>query len=234
MIRRVAVTLVLCFCCTLIFAQQKEIVSINYGIKGGFSSTIYEVNELMVVGRPINEFIAKSEISSFYTAFARINIKRHYLQTEISYNISNYSIEFNKDQWDPSTQSYEKSIISTKILGLEVPLYYGYHILKEGPYGLSFYIGPKAKFVLTDYSKHTFENSPYKELAESIYPINFSLMTGLGINISRIFFDFSFEYGLHNISKGFSTVDTDNNFSTNSLIFNRRKNVLSFSIGFMF
>jgi hypothetical protein len=218
----------------LTFAQQKGVALINYGVKGGFSSTIYEVNELSVAGSPINEFIAKSEISSFYTAFARINIKRHYLQTEVSYNISNYSIEFSRDQWDDTAQPHDKSIIGTKIIGLEVPFYYGYHILKEGPYGLSFYIGPKAKFVLTNYSRHTFENSPYKELEESIYPINFSLMTGLGVNISRIFFDFSFEYGLHNISKEFNTIDTENNFSTNSLIFNRRKNVLSFSIGFMF
>lgn len=234
MIRRVAITLLLCLCCMLTFAQQKGVALINYGVKGGFSSTIYEVNELSVAGSPINEFIAKSEISSFYTAFARINIKRHYLQTEVSYNISNYSIEFSRDQWDDTAQPHDKSIIGTKIIGLEVPFYYGYHILKEGPYGLSFYIGPKAKFVLTNYSRHTFENSPYKELEESIYPINFSLMTGLGVNISRIFFDFSFEYGLHNISKEFNTIDTENNFSTNSLIFNRRKNVLSFSIGFMF
>lgn len=234
MIRRVAITLLLCLCCMLTFAQQKRVALINYGVKGGFSSTIYEVNELSVAGSPINEFIAKSEISSFYTAFARINIKRHYLQTEVSYNISNYSIEFSRDQWDDTAQPHDKSIIGTKIIGLEVPFYYGYHILKEGPYGLSFYIGPKAKFILTNYSRHTFENSPYKELEESIYPINFSLMTGLGVNISRIFFDFSFEYGLHNISKEFNTIDTENNFSTNSLIFNRRKNVLSFSIGFMF
>lgn len=234
MIRRVAITLLLCLCCMLTFAQQKGVALINYGVKGGFSSTIYEVNELSVAGSPINEFIAKSEISSFYTAFARINIKRHYLQTEVSYNISNYSIEFSRNQWDDTAQPHDKSIIGTKIIGLEVPFYYGYHILKEGPYGLSFYIGPKAKFVLTNYSRHTFENSPYKELEESIYPINFSLMTGLGVNISRIFFDFSFEYGLHNISKEFNTIDTENNFSTNSLIFNRRKNVLSFSIGFIF
>ena len=234
MIRRVSITLLPCLCCMLTFAQQKGVALINYGVKGGFSSTIYEVNELSVAGSPINEFIAKSEISSFYTAFARINIKRHYLQTEVSYNISNYSIEFSRDQWDDTAQPHDKSIIGTKIIGLEVPFYYGYHILKEGPYGLSFYIGPKAKFILTNYSRHTFENSPYKELEESIYPINFSLMTGLGVNISRIFFDFSFEYGLHNISKEFNTIDTENNFSTNSLIFNRRKNVLSFSIGFMF
>ena len=232
--RRVAIILALCFCCTFTFARQKGTAFINYGIKGGFSSTFYEVNNFMVAQRPIHEFIAKSEISSFYTVFARINIKRHYIQTEGSYNISNYSIEFDKDLWDSSAQPHESSIISTKIVGLEVPLYYGYHVLKEGPYGMSLYFGPKAKFILTDYSNHTFENSPYKTLEEDIYPINFSLMAGLGINISRIFFDFSFEYGLHNISKGFNTTDAGNSFSTNSLVFNRRKNVLSFSIGFMF
>ncbi len=234
MIRRVAVTFTLCLLCTFAFARQEGVVSINYGVKGGFSSTFYEVNDFIVAQSPINEFISKSEISSFYTVFARLNMKRHYLQTELSYNISNYSIEFDKDLWDSSAQPHEKSTIGTKILGLEIPLCYGYHILKDGPYGLSLYFGPKAKVILTDYSNHTFENSPYKTLEEDIHPINFSLITGVGISISRVFFDFSFEYGLHNISKGFTTTDTENSFSTNSLIFNRRKNVLSFSIGFMF
>ena len=59
-------------------------------------------------------------------------------------------------------------------------------------------------------------------------------MIGMGINISRIFFDFSFEYGLHNISKEFTTIDFENVSSTQALRFNRRKNVLSFSVGFMF
>lgn len=232
--RRVAIILALCFCCTLTFARQKGTSLVSYGVKAGFSSTFYEVEELTVAGSPINEFTAKSEISSFYTAFARVNIKRHYLQTEFSYNISHYSIEFSKDQWDPSAQSHEISAISTKITGFEVPLFYGYHLLKEGPYGFSFYAGPKAKFILTDYSQHNFENSPYQSFEEKIQPINFSIMAGLGINISRMFFDFSFEYGLHNISKGFNTTDAENHTSTHNLIFNRRKNVLSFSVGFMF
>ena len=47
-------------------------------------------------------------------------------------------------------------------------------------------------------------------------------------------FDFSFEYGLHNISNGFITIDIEENTSPDNLIFNRRKNVYSFSIGFMF
>lgn len=234
MARRVAVILTLYLCCLCTFAQQRESTLFNYGIKGGFSSTIYEVHELAVIGMPINNYMTKSEISSFYTAFIRLNAKRHYLQTEISYNISNYSIDFSTNQWNPSAQPQDKSVISTKISGIEVPLYYGYHILKEGPYGLSFYIGPKAKFILTNYSRHTFLNFPYTQIKESINPINFSLMAGLGISIFPIFFDFSFEYGLNNISNGFTTVDIDDNISSTNLIFNRRKNVFSFSIGFMF
>ena len=234
MIRRAAAILTLCLCCALTSAQQRRATLINYGVKGGFSSTIYEVHELEVAGMPINDYMAKSEISSFYTVFTRVNIKRHYLQTELSYNICNYSIDFSSDQWSTSAQPHDESTISTKIIGLEVPLYYGYHILKEGPYGLSLYIGPKAKFILTDYSRHTFENFPYIHIEESIHPINFSLMAGLGINISRVFFDFSFEYGLHNISNGFTTTDIEGNSSPDNLIFDRRKNVLSFSIGFMF
>jgi hypothetical protein len=215
-------------------AQQKGSSSINYGVKGGFSSTIYEVKELAVAGAPINNYIAKSEISSFYTAFARVNMKRHYLQTEVSYNISNYTINFSTNQFNPSAQPHDKSTIGTKIIGLEVPLYYGYHILQNGPYGLSFYIGPKAKFTITDFSRHTFDNFPYTEIKENINPINFSCMIGLGINISRVFFDFSFEYGLHNISNGFTTIDLEEYSSCEDFIFDRRKNVLSFSIGFMF
>ena len=232
--RRIAVILIfsLCFACT--FAKQRKYALFNCGIKGGFSSTFYEVNELAVDGIPINNFTTKSEISSFYTFFLRSNIKRHYLQTEASYNISNYTLEFSSDQWMSTAQPNELSIIGTKIIGVEVPLYYGYHILREGPYGMSFFIGPKAKFVLTDFSKHTFENFPYQTIEESIYPINFSLMVGLGINISRVFFDFSFEYGLHNISNGFTTIDVKEESSVQDLIFNRRKNVLSFSVGFMF
>ena len=234
MTRRAIILSLLCSCWAFTFAQKQKTALFNYGVKVGFSSTIYEVRDFMVASMPIKDYMAKSEISSFYTVFARANIKRHYLQTEVSYNISNYSIEFGTDQWNPLALAHEKSIISTKIVGFEIPLFYGYHILQQGPYGLSFYIGPKAKFIMTDLSSHTFEQSTYKQFEEHIRPMNFSLMTGLGINISRVFFDFSFEYGLHNISQGFTTVDTSDNLHSDDFIFNRRKNVLSFSLGFMF
>lgn len=234
MTRRAIILSLLCTCWAFTFAQKRESAPINFGVKGGFSSTIYEVRELSIGGMPINDYMAKSEISSFYTLFARTNLRLHYLQTEVSYNISNYSIEFDETEWNPTAPGHTRSSISTKIIGIEVPLFYGYHILKQGPYGLSFYMGPKAKFILTGLSNHVFEQSPYQAFEESIRPINFSLMMGMGINISRVFFDFSLEYGLHNISNGFTTVDLDDNRRTGDLIFDRRKNVFSFSLGFMF
>ena len=232
--RRSAAFLILCFSFACTFAKQRDYTLFNCGVKGGFSSTFYEVNTLEVNGIPINDFTTKSEISSFYTFFLRSNIKRHYLQAEASYNISNYTLVFDSNLWMPTAQPDELSVIGTKIIGFEVPLYYGYHLLREGPYGMSLFIGPKAKFVLTNLSKHTFENFPYKTIEETIYPINFSIMVGLGVNISRFFFDFSFEYGLHNISNGLTTTDVKDIPSTKDLIFDRRKNVLSFSVGFMF
>lgn len=233
--RQIAVTIA-CLCCvTSMHARQHKEPLINYGAKTGFSSTIYEVNRLQVSSMPINEYTTKSEISSFYTFFARINIKQsHYLQTEVSYNISNYTIAFPTQQWKPTALPQETSSISTKITGFEVPLFYGYHILKEGSYGMSFYAGPKAKLTLTNHSSHYFENFTYTSITESIRPINFSLMVGMGVNIQRVFFDFSFEYGLHNISKGFVTTNEYKDTNSEDFAFDRRKNVLSFSVGFMF
>ena len=216
------------------YGQQKPSVTLNYGLKTGFSSTIYDVRDFSVLQTPITEYTSHSEISSFYTGFLRVNLHRHYLQTECSYNISKYSISFPVYQWHPVSDSREQSIIYTKITGIELPIYYGYHIIKDGDYGMSFYMGPKAKFVLTDISNHVFEKLPFSKVTEVIHPMNFSMMLGLGISISPVFFDFSFEYGLHNISDYFDTTLFNGKVATDALVFNRRKNVLSFSIGFMF
>ena len=216
------------------YGQHKSEFSINYGVKTGFSSTIYDVNEFTVLQTPITEYTSHSEISSFYTGFVRFNLNRHYLQTECSYNISKYSISFPVSEWYPISESKDNSAIYTKITGIEFPLYYGYHIIKDREYGMSFFMGPKAKFVITDISNHVFEKLPFSNVAEVIYPINFSLMVGLGISISPVFFDFSFEYGLHNISDYFEATLFNGDISHNALVFDRRKNVLSFSIGFMF
>ena len=229
--RRLMVFVLVLSLCLVTHAKHKQESKVNYGVKAGFSSTMYDIIRLEVNSAPISEYSAKSELSSFFTVFTRFNIKRHYLQTELSYNISNYSILFPSHQWAPSLEKSQQSVINTQINGLELPIYYGYHILKDGPYGMSFYMGPKAKYVINEHSRFLFTNFPYSDIEEEILPLNFSLMLGLGVSINRMFFDFSFEYGLHNISQGIKSVDSEGTPHTQGIIFDRRKNVLSFSFG---
>ena len=59
-------------------------------------------------------------------------------------------------------------------------------------------------------------------------------MAGFSVSISHIVFDISFEAGLNNISRYFTTTDANGQTSTDDLIFNRRKNGVSFSLGVIF
>ena len=49
--RRGTVILVLCLCSVLAHARQKEASLINYGVKSGFSSTLYAVQDLSIAGK---------------------------------------------------------------------------------------------------------------------------------------------------------------------------------------
>lgn len=208
--------------------------SFNYGLRGSFSSTFYSVERLYIDGTDIDDITTKSEVSLSYAAFARLNMRRHYLQTEVSYSISRYSILFPTAQWNSNATSSDISAISTRLMGVEMPFYYGYYLQDEGPYRLSLFAGPKVNFILPGQSQHLFEKFSQTDIDETIWPFIFSGVVGFNVSISHMFFDISFEGGLNNISRYFTTTDADGQISTDNIIFNRRKNAVSFSIGLIF
>lgn len=208
--------------------------SFNYGARASFSSTFYSVEKLYIDGTDINDITTKSEVSLSYAAFARLNIRHHYLQTEAAYTISRYSILFPTALWSPSATSSDISTISTELFGLEVPLYYGYYLEDQSPYRLAIFGGPKVNFILPGRSRHLFENFSQADIDETIWPFIFSGVIGFNVNISHLYFDISFEAGLNNISRYFTTIDNHGQVSTDDFIFNRRKNGVSFSIGAIF
>lgn len=117
---------------------------------------------------------------------------------------------------------------------------YGYNIIKEGPYSLAVFAGPKVRYIWDKKSKVTFENFEQQNIKEELRPLNLSFTAGVAVTISRIFFDFRYDIGLHNISKRVSyKVPADNgtvnkNASNHEIRFHRRDNVLSFSLGIFF
>ena len=220
---------------------QKE-HSVNFGVKGGFTSSLFLVSNFSVNGVVINEVQNNYKIGYFGSVFMRLNVERHFLQPEISYNINRCNITFEKPLPDDAPDGVipEEASITSSIHSIDIPVIYGYNIIKEGPYSLAIFGGPKIRYIWARKSKVTFDNFDQQNIKEKLRPLNLSITAGVAVTISRIFFDFRYDIGLHNISKNV-TYDVSSNGdindeanSNNEIRFHRRDNVLSFSFGVFF
>ena len=168
---------------------------INIGIKAGFNSSMFMVSELKIKDVTIDEVQNNYKIGYFGALFMRINMKKHFIQPEVSYNVSKCEITFDK-------------------------------------------LGSQHPAIEPDYASHneiTFKNFDQKGIHEKLYPFNVSAMIGVGVNISRIFFDFRYEQGIGNISKSiiYDNINSDGSTGVSNIIFRRRDSALSFSLGFI-
>ncbi len=209
---------------------------VNFGIKGGFTSSLFLVSNLSINGISINEVQNNYKIGYFGSLFMRINFGKHFLQPEVSYNINRCNITFYEPGEIENTS--EPASITSSIHSIDIPVIYGYNVIKDGDYSMAIFGGPKLRYIWNKKSEVTFENFSINNLHERLYPINASFTMGASVTISRVFFDFRYDIGLHNISR---EVTEDNTALSSSatgsgteLRFHRRDNVLSFSLGIFF
>ncbi len=209
---------------------------INFGLKAGFNSSMFLVSRFKIKDVSIKDYQNNYKIGYFGAMFMRFNIQRHFLQPEISYNISRCEIEFDKLGSQHPDIAPDYASINSTIHSIDIPLLYGFNITKNGPYGMSIFLGPKLKCIWTRKNKITFDNFDQKGIYEELKPFNFSAVIGVAVNISRIFFDFRYEQGLHNISRSvlYDNINTDGSIGVSNLTLNRREQVLSFSLGVLF
>lgn len=207
---------------------------VNFGFRAGFNSSMYLVSDFKINDVTIKEIHNTTfKIGYYGTAFARLNFEKHYLQPELSYQVSRCEITFDKLGSQHPNIDPNYATIHSKIHSLEMPVLYGYNIIKEGPYGLSVFGGAKVKFLWNNMNRITFENFDQKDIKEELYPITLSVTAGVAVNISNVFFDFRYEQGLRNISKSVTYADMESSES-GRMTLNRRENILSFSLGIMF
>lgn len=230
--------MLLAFC---VFGQEKKSKTpnerkVNFGLKGGFNSSMYFVSKLQLNGLKINDTQNNYKIGYVGSIFVRFNMKKHFIQPELSYSVSRCEIQFDKLNSQNPDVAPDYAFVNSTIQSLEMPLLYGYSIVKKGPYGMSVFIGPKLRYLWNRDRDITFENFDQESVKEELYPFNISGVLGVGVNISNLYFDFRYEIGMRNISK---SVTYDNTASTNDdvaapIIFNRRDLALSFSLGLIF
>ncbi len=203
---------------------------INFGFRSGFNSSMYLVSDFKIHEVTIDDIINTYKIGYLGSFFLRLNFQRHYIQPEISYQVSRCEISFDRLGSQLPPIKPDNMVIKSKIHSIEVPVLYGYNIIKSGPYGFSVFGGPKIKYLMNNLNEIEFENFDQKNLNEKLYPINLSLTVGVAVNISNIFFDFRYEQGLSNISKSV-TYDNMESRESRYITFDRRDNILSFSLG---
>lgn len=228
------------------YSNKNESVSwlrnVNIGVKGGFTASLFLIPHFTVNGIAIDEVQNNYKVGYFGSFFMRINFGRHYLQPEISYNVNRCNITFDKPlpEGSPEGKIPEQASITSSLHSIDIPVIYGYNFIKNGPYSLGIFIGPKIRCMLTHQSKVTFENFDQEHIQETLRRFNLSATFGVAVTISKIFFDFRYDIGLHNISKRIAyVIPADNDTletqdADKGMYFHRRDNVLSFSLGVFF
>lgn len=239
--RRCALCLITILICLFGYPQEgiKKITKsscINYGMKGGFNSSMYFVDKFKIKDVTIDEIQNNYKVGYFGSIFMRINMERHFVQPELAYTVSKSNISFDKKGSQHPDIEPDYASINSTIRTFELPILYGYNFIKSGPYGMCFFLGPEIKYIWQQKSRLSFGNFDQKGIEEELFPVNISAVIGVGVTISRIFFDFRYDIGIYNISKSvtYENITQEGEEQTSNITFNRRNNILSFSLGVIF
>lgn len=141
-------------------------------------------------------------------------------------------------QYITTTQALEEStstVANLKIKGysLQMPIMVGVHIIKQAPYSLSFMVGPNVKYNYDTLYSATYSGSTH-DFSSDDSPFEIGIAAGIGVSIWRLFFDFSYEFGLNKAQSDFKDKQPQQPEVAKNLRLDKRTNMMSFSLGFLF
>lgn len=218
---------------TLSKSQKSKV---NLGFKGGFNSSMFFMDEFMLGTESVKGLQNNYKVGYFGAFFGRFNLKKHhFIQPEISYNVSKGSVSIQNELENSSILPGE-ALIKNTITSINIPLLYGYKFVDSEPYGMAFFVGPQVAWTWKEQTSHEFTGFYQQDIYEQIHPFNYSAVLGLAVNVSNIFFDFRYEMGLHNLTRSvtYDQSQTTSPYNEMDIVLKYRKNVMSFSVGVMF
>ena len=209
---------------------------VNCGVRAGFNSSLFFVSDFNINGNKINDYYNNYKLGYFGTFFIRVNMKRHFIQPEFTYNVNKGEMSFDKMGSVHPAVEPKYAAIKSSLHCLELPILYGYNIIKRDPYSLSVLVGPKVRYILQKQSKLRLESDNQIDLDEKLYPLAFNMVAGISVSISKVYFDFRYEQGVHNISKsiGYTNQNPTNPVNLQQITLKRREQVISFALGVIF
>lgn len=210
----------------------------NFGAKVGFNATFPVINSLSINGKEAENINIEYKVGYWAAAIFRINIKRFFLQPSIAWHRSESDISFSIPKNVTNNQTMAEQLKPTDFMkmktnSLELPVMLGYDLVKKGPYGLNIMAGPKFKY---NYKiAYSVESSmAHMEYINDNTPFGINIATGVGVCIGRLFFDFVYEFGLNQVESDFKKQNNPVPEITYDISIDKRINVMSISLGFLF
>ena len=227
-----------CLLCGVLSAQgflRMEEKKFNFGAKVGFNATLPVVNSLRVLDFEANQFQTSYQVGYLAAIFFRFNIQRFYIQPSPSWHYGRSHLHFTitLPEIDGSADPPIKGNLRMHTQSLELPVLLGYNLVKQGPYGLSLMVGPKVKYnYKLDYNMAI--DAREIRFVNDDTPFGVNIVSGMGVSIGRLFFDFVYEFGLNQTEASFKQLYSSSPESSFEIQLNKRTNVMSMSIGMLF
>ena len=172
----------ICLFSSALFAQLASPISL--GIHGGLVST--------KVSTDLSSVKENSENGMMLGAFARINIKKWYIQPELNYVKRKSSISQEVPGFGNVTANIE-----TK--SLDIPILLGYKLVKLPLFKLRAFAGPVASLNIDDKIKSTFDDAIDADFKGAVW----NAKVGAGIDVWKLTLDVDYEFGLTDVSSEF-------------------------------
>ncbi len=206
----------------------------NFGAKVGVNAAFPIVNSLAIDGTEAEDVSLQYKVGYQASLFCRINVNRFFVQPDLTWSHKAGDIIFSLPVTTSSSfvNAPATDRLQMETSSIEMPIMIGYYLVKEGPYALSFMVGPKMKY---NYRSHytTYLSEVADEYINDGSPLGLGISTGVGVSIWRLFFEFTYGFGLNRVESDFK--DRSSSMSTErSISVDKRTNVMNFSLGVLF
>ena len=185
------VVAVICLFSSALFAQLAS--PISFGVHGGLVSTKIDSQITGISGMK-----DKADNGMMLGVFARINIKKWYIQPELNY-VHRKSLINNIVSNPESSIPSENTNMNIETKSIDIPMILGYKIVKLPLFKLRAFAGPVASFNISDKIETTVDYIKTGDFKSAVW----NAKVGAGIDVWKLTLDVDYEFGLTDVSSEF-------------------------------
>lgn len=211
-------------------------IKVQAGFNVGFNSSLLIISDVTSSWETIADYQNAYRIGYFGSFFLRVSTGKLFFQPELSLGRTQCASIIYLPSDSNQTTLGTPADLECSIFSLDFPFLVGYNVIRSGSCTMGLMMGPRLRGILDDHSRLTNQASVLEEyeIQEQLHRLNLGLTLGLSVTIDKVYFDFRYDIGLHNINRLATARPASLETGLPSVSYHRRQNVLSFSVGAIF